>query len=445
MLSEPPTDVHIQLLGSPRWHGPGHGLTPLSRKDAALLTWLALDGELERDRVAAWLWPDTSLANAKLNLRQRLFKLRQLCGRELFVAGTSLRLAAGVQVDVAAPGPVPDGPLLGSFDYGDLGAFDDWVQAARQRITQRQVDRLAGEAAQLEAQGALAAAIELCQRIVGSAPWHEHSWRRLMRLHYLRGDRTAAVATFHRFEQDVCAEQGCRPAAETLELLRTIESNDPRRSAGGPLPASLVKPPRLVGREHALQALQAARAAGRAVLVLGDAGIGKSHLLQTVVRGQPGVLLAPGRPGDAGSPYATLARALRQALDLFAPTLDPGDRQELARLLPALGDAGGGPGRQPALWSAVEHLLQACRAQGLTTLLIDDLHWADPASLELLRWLLTSEALRDLFMAFGARPDEPGPAAALLAEWARDPGRVETVRLPPGRPGTCRTCCPHCS
>ena len=44
-----------------------------------------------------------------------------------------------------------------------------------------------------------------------------------MRLHYLRGDRAAAIAAFERFEQRLKDELGTRPSAETIELLATIE------------------------------------------------------------------------------------------------------------------------------------------------------------------------------------------------------------------------------
>ena len=429
----PDPDVDICLLGTPRWRSTRHAELPLSRKDAALFALLALGGEQPRDRLAAWLWPDVAQSGANLNLRQRLHKLRRTCGHALVQASATLQLLPGVRVDALRdddmPGGDGSGVLLAPFDYGDLEALDRWLADTRARWDQRQVDRLAGRAAGLEGRGELAAAIAACHDILARAPWHEHSWRRLMRLHYLRGDRSSAIAAFERFDRTVCAEQGIRPSTETLQLLHTIEHMDTPRAGNTPLPASLVRPPVLVGRQQALQDLARAWDQGHAVLVLGEGGIGKSHLLQQFTAGRVGVLAGRARPGDAGSPYATVSPLLQQLLDRFAPTLQDGTRAELARLLPALGPAPRHDSRQPVLWQAIEATLAGAVDQGLSALLIDDLHLADPASLELLRWLLASPALQALRLAFAARPDEPGPAAPLLREWFSDSTRVALLRL----------------
>ena len=434
-MSAAPPNLHLHLLGTPRWRSGAGAEGLLSRTDAAILALVALPGEAPRERVAAWLWPEVPLKTANTNLRQRLFKLRQASGHALVASGAMLRLADGVAVDRLQPA-LAEGELLGGFDYGDLQALDAWVGAERERLRVARADALAARAGELERSGALAAAIELALRIVELVPAHEHGWRRLMRLHYLRGDRSAAVAAFERFEQQVCRELGLVPSAETLDLLHTIERGAAAQPArGAPLPPVLLRPPRLVGRDAALRAAQTAWAAGRAVLLLGEGGIGKSRLLADLLAGEPGGLGASlaghARPGDAAMPYAVWTPLLDAALPRFAPVLDPTDRDALAHLLPALGPAAPGAARQAALWRAVESLLAACHAHGLAVLALDDLHLADPASLELTRWLVASPRLAGLRWLFGARPDEPGPAAPLLAQWLGDSSRIEPVRLAP--------------
>lgn len=432
----PPTDrtLHLSLLGPPRWRaGDGEGAA-LSRKDAALLAVLALDGETARDRLAAWLWPDVPMAGARLNLRQRLHKLRRTAGAALVEGSDSLRLGDAVGHDLAEASLDPEaGPLLGSLDYGDLGTFDDWVQDRRRRVMQRQADALATAAAQAESQGDLVQALQLCRRIVGLVPTHEQAWRRQMRLHLLRGERAAALDAFDRFEREVCAPQGLSPSAETLELLRGIQRTQPVQPAPAPLPACLVRPPRMVGRDDALRAARAAWGAGRAVLVGGVGGIGKTRLLIELVAAQApgGALEVRARPGDAGAPYATATSLLMQALERYAPVLHAPVRMELARLLPLLGEPPAGPARQAVLWHAVEALLRGCQPQGLAALVVDDLHLADTASLELLRWLVASPGLEALRWALAARLDEPGAAAQALQGWLGESTRIEPVHLQP--------------
>lgn len=430
MLQAPSSEVAICLLGLPRWRSRCHAEQPLSRHDAALLALLALEGELARDRIAAWLWPDTAIKNANINLRQHVFKLRKTCGHPLVHAGLTLRLAEGVTVDLLHLAPLPDGELLASFDGAEGDAFDLWLRAARGQLARQRLDQLVGHAAALESAGELAAAIALTERIVQAWPLHEHSWRRLMRLHYQRGDRASAIDAFERFERLVREEQGSRPSAETLALLDSVERLQPPLAPPPQPPAWLQHPPVLVGREDALAQLHAAWHSARAALVLGEGGIGKSRLLAEFVRQRPDVLLRRARPGEAASAYATAVLLLRELLTRWPVELDADTRAELARLLPNLGTAPQGDAQQVLLWQAVETLLRGACALGLQALVVDDLHFADAASLELLRWLVASPDLVVLRFAFAARPNEPG-AAALLADWTGDSSRVEPVRLGP--------------
>ena len=423
--------VVVELLGPPRWRGPSFDAAALSRKDAALFALVALGASPPRERVAAWLWPEVPAKTAQVNLRQRLFKLRQLSGHPLIDSGATLSLAAGVKVDAAATEPADEGDLLGGFDYGDLEALDGWVVAERERLARVRLEQQLARAAKLESEGALAGAIELCERIVAKAPWHEHAWRRLMRAHYQRGDRAAAIDAFERCERFVRGEQGSRPSADTLALLATIERLEAPAPAVRWLPDCLQHPPVMVGRDGLLERLQAAWSAGRSVLLLGEGGIGKSRLLAEFLRWHEGVQQRRARPGEAASAYATAVLLLREVMERWQPALEEATRAELARLLPGLGTPPQGDGQQALLWQACEQLLLAAHAGGLRAIVVDDLQHADEASLELLRWCVASPALSVLRFAFASRPLAPGPAAQWLADWSGDSSRIELLRVGP--------------
>lgn len=420
------TTILLRLTGSPHWTAPDGRRQPLSRKDAALLALLAWDGPSPPERLATLLWPEAPPQRSRSSLRQRLFRLRRDTGAELATGQPLLALAPGVAHDLGAP----DGEaaeLLGTLDYGDGSELDAWVAQARRAWNARRVDALTGTAARHEAAGELAAALATTQRLVALAPLQEHAWRRLMRLHALRGDRAAALAAFEEMERGLRHELGARPSDETLQLLRQVEQAAqpvplPRRV----LPPALVRPPRLVGRAHELRAMAAAWDSGRAFMLVGEAGRGKSRLLDEFLAGHEALRLQA-RPGDDRVPYALAVRLLDRAVVRLADgALGAAERGELARLHPAFGTAPAHPGHQGALWHAVERLLLALRDGGTAALAVDDLQFADFASLDLLRWLAAAETLAPLRFAFATRPPAPGSA---LADWWADSTRPDPVPL----------------
>jgi hypothetical protein len=165
-----------------------------------------------------------------------------------------------------------------------------------------------------------------------------------------------------------------------------------------------------------------------------EAGMGKTRRRLAFEDAHPGAARAAGRPGDAGVPFATLARLLRAVLALHdgmaARSLPVPMRAEIARILPELDATAhhhAGEGRRLQLQQAVGTLLD--NHPTLTGLLVDELHFADEASLEMLG------ALIDV-----AKPDQPRhrrwvlayrPAEAGTPVRAPHDGLVDQARLMP--------------
>ena len=179
--------------------------------------------------------------------------------------------------------------------------------------------------------------------------------------------------------------------------------------------------PTLVGRERE-QALLAkhfsAALAGRGSLVLigGEAGIGKTALAEAVAReaaGQ-GALVLIGRCYDLTEtpPYGPWIEVFEQI-----PTEHGG-----SRLPSPLGD-GEAATSQAALFARVRDFLGVLSAERPLVLLLDDLHWADPASLDLLRTLARHVAGLSLLLLATYRSDEVTrrhPLAQLLPALVRE-------------------------
>jgi DNA-binding CsgD family transcriptional regulator/tetratricopeptide (TPR) repeat protein len=218
--------------------------------------------------------------------------------------------------------------------------------------------------------------------------------------------------------------------------------------------ARRVSSPRLVGRTQELAQLAAALERARAgspaaVLVAGEAGVGKTRLVgefaaRASAAGGTSVLtggcvaLVEGEPA-----YAPLVEALRGLVQRLGPAALPrllaGDRGELARLLPELGEAGrrpteqdlGGEAGRARLFAVVHRVLARLAADAPVVLVVEDLHWADRSSLEFLAYLIRNVRAERLLLVGTWRSDElprGHPVRRWLAEQHRSP-RVEPLEL----------------
>jgi DNA-binding CsgD family transcriptional regulator/tetratricopeptide (TPR) repeat protein len=167
--------------------------------------------------------------------------------------------------------------------------------------------------------------------------------------------------------------------------------------------------PTLVGRAReldALAALAAASAAGRceAVLVAGEAGVGKTRLLEEARERVTGARALTGGclEQQRSLPYAPLAEALRAAPEALE---DP----VLRRLLPEL-DAGA-PERDSdherhRIAQALAAFLARAAAERPLVLTLEDLHWADGATIDLLGVLVRRLASEPVLLLVSYRSDE---------------------------------------
>ena len=431
----PPTP-RIELLGVPRLilaQGKPH---VLERHDAALLAWLALRGPTPRSRIVSLLWPDVPTPTAQINLRQRLFRLKQRTGSEIVVSAPVMALADGVHHDLESTAPELDAAatinaqtLLGSLDYEDCGELAEWVAAARERWAGEWRKKLAQHAAQLESEGRIAEALAFAERLTLEAPSAEHAHRRVMRLHYRRGDRAAALAAFERCCVVLAEQLGTRPGLETRDLAALIErSGALPPPVAAPSPVAALRPPRLIGREVEWRTMEAAWQARQTALLLGEPGMGKSRLAADFAAAQHQPTLHRAHPGDARMPYSLLARLLRDLFERFGGVPQDWIVTEFSRLLPELGAQPVGKLEPLRLRQAFVAATAHWQAQGLAALVVDDLHYADEASLELLLGWLDEARRPQIVMT--VRSNELPQA---LRDWLRDHGknRVCEVMLAP--------------
>ena len=199
-----------------------------------------------------------------------------------------------------------------------------------------------------------------------------------------------------------------------------------------------------VGRERELSRLRAAAVGTRLLLVVGDAGVGKTRLVGEVIRRAEMAWISGGCvPLAEQLPLLPVAEALAELARLDGGLLQTAlenvssyVRTEAGRLLPQLGIGGTGAGesgewRRERLFSAVAELLQAAAQDRGLGLLIEDVHWADAATLDLLTFLAWSVHSSGVRLVVTCRSDEM-PLDPHVARWlahVRGRAGVEEIRL----------------
>src|SRR3954447_9584960 len=199
----------------------------------------------------------------------------------------------------------------------------------------------------------------------------------------------------------------------------------------------------LVGRRREAGALvdavdALAGGAGRFVALHGEPGIGKTRLLEELVRRpeQQGHLVLQGRGAELERelPFGVWVDALDDHVAWLGPdrlVRMLGERVgELARVLPsAPGGAAALPDERFRAHRAVAALLEGMSAPRPVVVALDDLRWADGASLELLIHLLRRPPRAPVLIALGFRAGRVPPAVSAALEGADRAGRRVELAL----------------
>ena len=368
------------------------------------------------------------------------------------------------------------GDFLVGFSLGDAPGFDDWA-AIQREVWHRRLGLILDRLSEIQfASGEFAGAAETASRWIALDALNEVAYRRKMRAHFAAGERGQALDTYEACCAILTAELGIEPEPDTEALAARIRTQLSIRPAT-PVPhrpdtavAFLEK--LFAGRISEHQALEkcyalAAASQPQLVVLRGEAGIGKTRLARKFLAwvSTQGAELLQGSAFESGShmPFQPLVEAFRLRLDREnspKEMLDDVWLSPLSQLLPELRrrypDFYPAPSdrvapeerfhpeaevSQAQLFEPLVQLTLTFAKQAPLVLWVDDLQWADSATLDFLqyairRWRdsdvrvlllvsLRSEALHP--MTQPRQTDDPQGRPVGLIHWLTHVGR----ELPP--------------
>lgn len=406
--------LEIGLFGEPRFvfEGRPHPFTA-PPKALPLLAYLLLQRNVRhlRENVAGLLWPDDDEESARTNLRRHIHYVRNALppGEWVLADRASVRWNpdAPWRLDVAdfeQQSKVPSLRESATTLYaGDLynSCDEEWLYFERERLRNVQLANLSALSHEAERSRDHAAAATYARALLALDPWREDALRVLMRARMQNGDRAGALAEYERFRARLRDDMGVDPMDESTALYDAFCHE--RHASGAALPSANAA---MVGRDSERDALlrlwRAARASrGGLVLLGGDAGVGKTTLLQSFVKdaqSEGALVLAGAASADAAVPYAPVAQAMAQLSK-------PANRSPFA-----LEHAS-----SVRLFGAVADALAAAAEKTPVLLTLEDLHWATTDAIALVEYL--ARTCRDLPVLIVAtyRENDIGPQHALRA------------------------------
>ena len=452
-------------------------------RNRSLLAYLCLHRgrPLSRDLLIGTFWPDLPEAVARRRLSQALWRIRQALAPLdcLLTEGDTVQLHPNLplRLDVEQFTAHHIRCLKDNADTlahcesclayykGEFmaGYYDDWILVERERLRELFIVTLERLIEGLKAQGEYEMALAHARRLASEDPWREEAHREVMRLCYLLDRHAEALRQFAICRQVLADELDAPPAPETVALATEIAtraglSQPPLLPAAArPMRSPLLEQPDrlpLVGRQAEMAELlhrveAAARGRGGLTLIYGEAGVGKTRLVQELARNAEwrGLRVVWGRCYELAAPlaYQPFIEALRAGLDTLrdAP-LEPLWQAELSRLLPELGHGQEPPPPLPPqdkgrrLLEALVHGYLALTQAAPCLLILEDVHWMDTASLDALRYLLPRLADMPLAVVVTVRTEDlDGLQAESLAglENTRLPYRLDLARLDLGGTG----------
>ncbi len=240
----------LKLLGGASLEGDAGPLTgpAVQRHRLALLALLAAArGQgVSRDKLVAWLWPESDAERARGLLKQAVHAIRRALGPDAILsAGDELRLNPAVVAsdleafeqaaaagDAARAVAVHAGPFLDGFFLGGSNEFERWADGVRERVRASHAAMLEALAEAAEARGAPREATAWWRRLAAESPGNSRVALRLMTALAAAGDRAAAIRHAQVHAALLRDEFGAEPDPDIEALVRRLREEAPARKGG---------------------------------------------------------------------------------------------------------------------------------------------------------------------------------------------------------------------
>lgn len=441
-------ELDIRLFGAPRILVDGREVVLPYKKADAVLYYVILKGSATRSRIAELLWPDAPVETGLKNLRHAIYSIRKHLGENPFFEQQRSTLTLSPHISIRCDAlaflnggslDLYAGELLEGVSIPSADTFENWMQEERERFQGLYLDRLLAAAQDALALGEPKRAEQYCLRYMQIDRTEENNVMLLMRIYRRQHQFRKAIELYQTLCKTLENEFGISPLSDTTELYYEI-MGEWNRSVDEAAKGSECL---LLGKEAAQRKLQELcndsrqNRRHRCILLEGEAGVGKTCLLEWVLK----VCDLSDRAVCRGTCYQTETEHFLTPWNMVMASLVsemeyrglslPAQHVNIASaLFPALTQAPdalektdeGYPvhvnyvtSRQSALM-----LLSAASRRLPLLLVFEDIHWMDKSSVEMIAMLLRQMQYADISVICTCRDILPDHVEAFVDGAERD-------------------------
>lgn len=440
--------ITIKLLGPPEIRQGNRRISLPFRKAEALVYYLAVNGTVTKEQLCNILWGEQySEKKAKSSLRNALCVVRNRLGHTFILEENRTFLTLNPQclnpTDWDAylkSGELAEhSEFLQGFLLKDNDSFTEWVSDMEREFKDQQCQRAKQSIQQAYKNGEIERCIQLCKTMIRMDEYNEFGYRYLMRAYAQNQDFGTAIDTYQQLYKHLNEDLAVCPEEETTLVLQEIRNQ--RQAALASLlkePKPLSPPPPPLGREQECSQLFASlQEFFRGIptphsILCGEAGIGKTFLLDHILSCAdiPSGQLVSARCyyGDHDFPMKLWYDILTQ-ITVFEQHASWS--QTLQTIIPLLSPTSL-PSKLPHAGNDTTHIMQALlntAQKHRIVIAVDDLQWADAASISLLYNIATLDKGRNILFFLTCRT--PSPELEGLIRTLRLAGLLQELVLAP--------------
>ncbi|NNF64553.1 MAG: AAA family ATPase, partial [Acidimicrobiia bacterium] len=399
-----------------------------------------------RSRLAGTFWPDSDETTARKRLSRTLWQIRTACDPYPIIEAQHDWIAISsdsvVSVDVldyedllsttgehAGRDELQNLARAVDLYRGDFmaGHYEPWVTEEQDRLRLLQQASLRRLVTQYQSRGSLEPALIAARRLVHIEPWDEAAHRQVMRLCVLLRRPEEALRQFRECRSILSSEMDMEPSPETVDLAEEVHAQLASASVSRPKRQQMLAPvfvAREAERDLMIDALDRSLGGNGSVILLeGPGGIGKSSLVSQIsddARWRNIEVLDYSYDDTTSTgAFQSIREAVGPAItplraEQLAESLDDVWLAEAARIVPTVGRARReltaaqmtGDDERWRIREAIAQVLLALARLQPTLLVLEDVHWADTDTLEVVERLASAIGDAALVVCLAFRREE---------------------------------------